>query len=609
MEIKVSNSKELNDAINKINSSADDAVLVITEGCYEVLGDIDIKRDNVKISGVGKVNLKGSKKIDISNADKEGNLVVIDLDKEGICDTGEFGLGPYEDFWHVYDIPKPHMCDFGPGLELFYEDKLMPVSRYPKEGIMNIEKSLGKTPMYFRGTQNGTKEGIFTSCDKTIDSWESYKEWLLIGYWNADWATQRHTVKSFKDGIIEVNEPYHCMGYRDGLCFSSDKGAIFCILNALEAVTEPGEWFIDRTNKKLYVYPYEGQEYIEVSTANNIISGNGVKNISIENINFSQCRKTAIYFEDSSEIYVNNCVVKNSGAWGMLCENCTDSVIEKSEVSLTGGGGIGVNGGDRNTLTPANNIIRNCVVHDIARWHKTYMAALDISGVGCTLSENYIYDVPHFGIVYAGNNHIIEKNEINNACYESNDAGAIYSGRDYTFRGNIIRYNYLHDMYGYDNHGCIGLYFDDAVSSAEVYGNIFANMPYIGLLLGGGRDFKIHNNSFFNCKMAIMYDKRASTWDGLKKGDSKLVKHLKEIDYKSDIWKNAYPELYIIEENDMLMPVGNSITDNIVIGGDGFALQSEDIEEITEIHGNSFANMNYPEEYDKYHADWYYITK
>jgi len=124
MKIKVSNSNELYNAVEKINSTKDDIELIISEGCYEALTDIDIKRNNVKNKGDGNVTLKGSKKIDITSSPKDGKLVIIDLEKEGISDTGEFGLGPYEDFWHVYDIPKPHMCDLGPGLELFYEDKL-----------------------------------------------------------------------------------------------------------------------------------------------------------------------------------------------------------------------------------------------------------------------------------------------------------------------------------------------------------------------------------------------------------------------------------------------------------------------------------------------------
>ena len=37
---------------------------------------------------------------------------------------------------------------------------------------------------------------------------------------------------------------------------------------------------------------------------------------------------------------------------------------------------------------------------------------IDISGVGIVVSENKVYDVPSMGILYSGNNHLIEKNEI-----------------------------------------------------------------------------------------------------------------------------------------------------------------------------------------------------
>ena len=229
-------------------------------------------------------------------------------------------------------------------------------------------------------------------------------------------------------------------------------------------------------------------------------------------------------------------------------------------------------------------------------------------GWGCTVSENYIYDVPHFGIVFAGNNHVIEKNEISKACYETNDAGAIYSGRNWTFRGNIIRYNYLHDLRGHENKGCAGVYFDDLMSSAEVYGNIFANIPYIALLLGGGRDFDIYDNTFYNCKMAVMYDKRGVMWASYSNDGGRLGERLKEVDYKSDTWKNAYPKLYTIKENDMLMPMGNKIRNNTIIGGDGFALQTADLSDITQIEGNTFVHSD-AEKHEINHVDWFYIDE
>lgn len=613
MEIHIKNGQSIEEAFDAANKSSEAVVITIEPGDYEVPHTLLIEKDDLSVKGEnGEVNLRGSKRISLADSKKDGNIITVDLKKHGITDMGKFGEGPYEDFWHVHDIPKPHMTEYGPGLELFYDGELMPIARYPEKGFMKIKKAVGKTPIYFKKKKNGTQEGMFIADDDAVKDWEDYEEIMLIGYWNADWATQRHMVKHIdrKTGVIEVSEPYHCMGYRDGECYTEEVGGRFYAINVKAAIKKPGDWCIDRKNGLLYIYPYDGQEYIDVSCADDMFYAKGHKNICIENVNVSQCRKSAVYFEDCSDVNISDMKIKNTGAWGILGENCMRMSVEKCAVSLTGGGGIGVNGGSREKLIPSENVVKKCVIHDIARWHKTYMAALDISGVGCTLSENYIYDVPHFGIVFAGNNHIIEKNEINNACYESNDAGAIYSGRNWTFRGNIIRYNYLHNLSGNGGMGCIGLYFDDAMSSAEVYGNIFADIPYIGLLLGGGRDFDIHNNTFYNCKMAIMYDRRATNWGSYQKeGYGRLGERLREIDYKCDVWKKAYPKLYTMEEDNILYPMGNVLKDNTVIGGDGFALQAEDLVDITVIEGNVFVKPEFSEEHEINHATWYYINE
>lgn len=608
MVITVKKGQNLVEAIESVNMLKEPVVMKIEKGNYEIDRTVVIKRDDISIEGEAGTNIYGSRKIYFDAGSEK--IVKINLKEHGITDTGRFGEGPFEDFWKVHDIPKPHMTEYGPGAELFFEGKIMPIARYPETGFMRIKKSLGETPTYCDEKRNGTKEGVFLADDEAVKEWDDYRNILLLGYWMYDWATQRHTIKSIDpdSGAIEVNKPYHASGYRDGACYMNAGGAQFFAINVRKAIKKPGQWCIDRENGVLYIYPYEGQNYVNISCAEDAFYSKGHKNVKISGINICECRKSGICFEDCSNVSVKNVTVQNVGGWGILGENCLNASVEYCEVSLTGGGGIGVNGGDRNTLLPSQNVIRGCTVHDIARWHRTYMAALDISGVGCVLTENYVYDVPHFGIVFAGNNHIIEKNEINNACYESNDAGAIYSGRNWTFRGNVIRYNYLHDLKGHENRGCFGLYFDDAMSCAEVYGNIFANIPYVALILGGGRDFDIHDNTFCNCNTAIMYDKRAATWPEMKDNDGgRLAERLAEIDYRSEIWKNAYPELYVIEENDKLMPLGNKFRNNTVIGGNGFALQSEDLAHITVIEGNVFMPFGYTA--DRVLPDWVYINE
>lgn len=59
---------------------------------------------------------------------------------------------------------------------------------------------------------------------------------------------------------------------------------------------------------------------------------------------------------------------------------------------------------------------------------------------------------------------------------ESLDAGSVYSGRDWTMRGNIIRKNY------FANIPRSAIYYDDQFSSAEAYQNTFFNV-YMGMIL------------------------------------------------------------------------------------------------------------------------------
>ncbi|MBK7710932.1 MAG: right-handed parallel beta-helix repeat-containing protein [Bacteroidales bacterium] len=119
--------------------------------------------------------------------------------------------------------------------------------------------------------------------------------------------------------------------------------------------------------------------------------------------------------------------------------------------------------------------------------------------------------MPHMAIGFLGNDHVIEYNEIDSACYESNDAGAIYTGRNWTMRGNLIQYNYLHDISGFEGKGCVGIYLDDAFSSADIIGNVFRNVTR-AMMIGGGRDNNVLNNIFVNCTPSIHVDARGLGW-------------------------------------------------------------------------------------------------
>ncbi len=147
-------------------------------------------------------------------------------------------------------------------------------------------------------------------------------------------------------------------------------------------------------------------------------------------------------------------------------------------------------------------------VWGLGRWDKTYKAGIYLTGVGGLLSHNVITDAPHNGILFSGNNHVIEYNRIERVALQSNDVGAIYTGRDWGLRGNIIRYNLLQDINSvFGNFH--GIYLDDGGSGITVYGNILHTINGFAILSGGGRDNHMENNVIVAAERgALLTDRR-----------------------------------------------------------------------------------------------------
>jgi len=83
-----------------------------------------------------------------------------------------------------------------------------------------------------------------------------------------------------------------------------------------------------------------------------------------------------------------------------------------------------------------NDRVENCEIRRFAERIKTYQPAIRLEGDGNAAVSNYIHDAPHSAIIYNGNDQLVEANHISDVVLESDDAGAIYTGRDWTARGS-----------------------------------------------------------------------------------------------------------------------------------------------------------------------------
>ena len=118
--------------------------------------------------------------------------------------------------------------------------------------------------------------------------------------------------------------------------------------------------------------------------------------------------------------------------------------------------------------------VENCHIHHFAQRKLVYRPAVRLYGVGHRVAHNLIHHAPHQAFAFDGNDHVFEFNEIHHVVLQSADAGVVYSGCDWTFRGNVFRHNFVHQIPHGPGLGTVGVYLDDCMSSAQIMGNVVA---------------------------------------------------------------------------------------------------------------------------------------
>ncbi|NIA16131.1 MAG: hypothetical protein GWP08_18880 [Nitrospiraceae bacterium] len=467
------------------------------------------------------------------------------------------------------DLKALGVSDFGSpsggGMELFFKDKPMMPSRWPNEGFVRIVDIVEKDGHSIHG-KKGSKTGKFVYEGDRPKRWLDEPDPWVHGYWFWDWAEQRHRIKHIdtEQHIIEVEPPYHGYGY--------SKGQWYYAFNLLSEIDSPGEWYVDREAGILYFWPPESIDSGDtiVSVLPSLITMQEVSHVTVQGFTCEAGRGTAITMKGGTQNQVVGCTVRNTGAWAVSVSGGSQHAVIGCDIYQTGGGGISLTGGDRTSLTPAGHYAENNHIHHYARVKRVYQPGITLQGVGNRASHNLIHNAPHMGMGFGGNDHLIEFNEIHSVCYESNDAGAIYTGRNWTMRGNMLRHNYLHDITGFEDKGCVGIYLDDMFSSADMVGNVFYNVTRAAFI-GGGRDCTVENNIFVDCKPALHIDCRALGWahghaDGwIKEAAEKGT--ISGIAYNKPPYSERYPKLVNILEDEPKAPKGNLIARNISFGG------------------------------------------
>ncbi len=564
------------------------ATIYLREGNYLIKDTVTLtqKHNGLTIRAYGdeKVAVTGTNELDSSWFKKVTDTAILDrivtknakdkiyaadLKANGITDYGVVGYTSYET---LEDGSQKTVAESNTAM-LYVDGKLQTIARYPNEGYLNIDEVIkqGSDPRNMTAPLKNLEGFQIRTTDSRLNKWTANSEFYVEGYWMHDWHRQSFVVQIDFDNknIIKSEFPAY---------YSVAQNQRFYFYNLLEELDAPGEWYLDRENGILYLYSEK-----EITSSNQIalvtsdkpfIKVDKAKNVTISGIHFTKNLNYGIELNEVDNVSINNCefsLITDTAVRG----TGTNTEIRSNYFHDLGCGAIHFQGGDRITLTSGNNEIINNTIERFQLYDSNGAnTAIHINqSVGTRIAHNKIAYGAAQAIFYRGNDNIIEYNDIGFVCQNTADQGMIYTGRDWTQRGNVIRYNYLHDVTLMDtNTGmtAAGVYLDDMHSSTHVYGNVMYKISQIALV-GGGRDNVFENNLMLECAQAFRLDSRGMSWMDTGKG-SEIYQNLMNVPYKEGIWAEKYPLLTNVLENSPEKPMGNIIRNNVQYKSPGYKI-------------------------------------
>jgi Right handed beta helix region len=456
----------------------------------------------------------------------------------------------------LVDISRRHDTHPGPvPFEVFDGEGALRPARWPNGG-------------WTTGTSRSEGGITFSADPDRMARWKDERELWVSGFFRWNWAyeTRPATTVGFAGELALESVPQY--GFA--------KTFRMAVHHAASELDEPGEWVRLLDRRRLIVWPRDRAAELEISVAEQLIVIDGARHVRLEGLTLERVRGEAIAVRDGHDIAIAGCTIRLTGGRAISVEGGLRNSVSGGRIDDAGEGGVRLSGGDRQTLQSAGHSVSDTVIRRFSRLGLTCRPAVSLEGVGNRAEGNAISDGPHMAIFFSGNDHIITLNEIADVVADTSDAGAIYTGRDWTAQGTVIKHNFIHDVRSHDGFEVKGVYLDDFASGIMVDANLFVRVDQ-PVFIGGGRDNVISNNVFIASQPAVYIDGRGRTWatDAISKPTSELYTALAAVPTKSMSWIERYPRLYSLLADDPADPKRNVASGNRVMAGKVYELLPE----------------------------------
>jgi hypothetical protein len=431
--------------------------------------------------------------------------------------------------------------------ELFVDGQRRPRARLPKVGPQPEQRNflwMQEAPDITQDANLFDGSSRFIAKPGDIQAWHNLNdvEVVVLHYW----IEERMPIATFDPATRMVTSTRCSMfALKDDF---NRRWAKYYVENVFEALTEPGEWYLDRSTHKLYYIPMPGETPAETQAyaprvaqfmkfagqpdENRFVEFLRFQGLTFEHADWYELdvpmehdtgmptdRKYAatpqaaihapgaIYMEGAHHCTIEDCTIQHIGFYAIeMADGCMGNRVVRNEMFDLGAGGVKMNGADvKGPLArqTGNNKITDNHIYTGGRVYHSGIGVVGRHTFGNEVSHNHIHDFFYSAISMgwvwgyrdsiAHNNHI-DKNHIHDLGHGwLSDMGGIYTLS--TQPGTTIRGNVIHDVER-ANYGGWAIYPDEGSSYIVIEDNICYNTNSQTFHQHYGHENIVRNNIF-----------------------------------------------------------------------------------------------------------------
>lgn len=313
----------------------------------------------------------------------------------------------------------------------------------------------------------------------------------------------------------------------------------YLVENVKEALSEPGEWYLDRPTGLLTYIPVAGEDPVKTQIIapllDTVLNLKGspdqeqyVSHLTFRGLTFSHDNwisppqgnsfpqaevnlRAAVTADGAQHCTFDRCTIRNTATYAIdLGAACKDNAVLNCTLDDLGAGGIkiGTTGILAKDRQASGNTVRNCVISHGGRLHPAAVGVWIGQSPNNTIEHNTITDFYYTGISlgwtwgygnHAGYPTTIAWNHVNQIGQTVlSDMGGFYSLGN--AEGTVLHHNLFHDIDSFD-YGGWGIYFDEGTTHILAENNIVYHAKTGGFHQHYGKENIFRNNIVAFCRL------------------------------------------------------------------------------------------------------------